>query len=104
MRRDTPGLLATVSTVVSNGPGDQYAVDPWTPADSPQTRAQHSETERTRRDVVVELGFCLLSADVISADRLEVMPSGSRDQNAVDGLGDEDAEVTGWSKEGYSCS
>ena len=27
MRRDTPGLLATVSTVVSNGPGDQYAVD-----------------------------------------------------------------------------
>ena len=51
---------------------------------------------------MVELGFCLLSADVISADRLEVMPSGSRDQNAVDGLGDEDAEVTGWSEEGYS--
>ena len=53
---------------------------------------------------MVELGFCLLSADVISADRPEVVPSGSRDQNAVDGLGDEDAEVTGWSEEGYSCS
>ena len=31
-----------------------------------------------------------------------MVPSGSGDQNAVDGLGDEDAEVTGWSEEGYS--
>ena len=66
--------------------------------------ALYLSAEETWRDVVVELGFCLLSADVISADRLEVVPSGSRDQNAVDGLGDEDAEVTGWSEEGYSCS